>query len=98
MNRPALEWCRRYISFTGILLLAAICYMAFFQENSIARIYQNKKQIDSLQVAIQDNIDTMNYYRVLNERLDNHDPEIIERIVRENHDMKLPDEDVYVFR
>jgi hypothetical protein len=40
----------------------------------------------------------MMYYRALNHRMDNHDPEIIERIVRENHNMNLPNEDVYIFR
>lgn len=92
-----IDWCRRYISISGILLIAAICYMAFFQENSVARIYENKQQIDSLQTAIQANRDTMQFYLELNRRLDNNDPEIIERIVRENHNMNLPNEDVYIF-
>ncbi len=91
------QWCRRYLSISGILLIAAICYMAFFQDNSVARIYDNKRQIDSLETAIKANRDTMLVYRELNRRLDNRDPEIIERIVRENHDMNLPNEDVYIF-
>lgn len=78
-------------------MTGAIVYMLFFQENSIARIYQNKKQIDSLETAIRENSDTMLYYRELNRRLDARDPEIIERIVRENHSMNLPNEDVYLF-
>jgi (2Fe-2S) ferredoxin len=39
----------------------------------------------------------MEYYRALNQRMDNRDPEIIEKIVREHHNMNLPGEDVYVF-
>lgn len=70
--------------------------MAFFQENSVSRIYANKKQIDSLELAIKANRDTMLLYLDLNRRLDNRDPEIIERIVRENHGMNLPNEDVYI--
>lgn len=97
MNNRALNWCRRYISLTGLLLVGAIVYMTFFQENSMTRIYQNKKQIDSLQQAIAENTDTLQYYRTLNQNLDNGDAATIERIVRENHNMTLPDEDVYVF-
>ena len=97
MSYNAIEWCRRYISIPGLLLIAAICYMAFFQENSVQRIYHNKKQIDSLQMAIKANQDTMLLYRSLNSRLDNNDPDIIEQIVRENHNMNLPNEDVYIF-
>ncbi len=96
MSQSAIAWCRRYISISGLLIIAAICYMAFFQENSVARIYANKKQIDSLEMAIKANQDTMLYYRELNRRLDNNDPEIIERIVRENHDMNRVNEDVYI--
>jgi len=97
VKRSAYEWCKRYISFSGLLLIAAIVYMCFFQENSVATMYSNKKQIDSLELAIKDNIDTMEYYRDLNKRLDNNDPAVIERIVRENHNMTLANEDVYLF-
>ena len=97
MSQTAVEWCRRYLSIPWLLLIAAIVYMAFFQENSVQRIYHNKQQIDSLQMAIKANYDTMQYYRQLNQRLDNRDPEIIEQIVRENHNMNLPNEDVYIF-
>ncbi len=96
MTNKAVDWCRRYISITGLILIGAICYMAFFQENSVSRIYANKKQIDSLELAIKANRDTMLLYLDLNRRLDNRDPEIIERIVRENHGMNLPNEDVYI--
>ena len=96
MSNSALQWCRRYISITGLLLTGAIIYILFFQENSVARIYRNKKQIDSLEVAIKQNEDTMEYYHNHNVLLDNHDPRIIERIVREHHSMTLPNEDIYL--
>jgi hypothetical protein len=64
----------------------------------MSRIYSYDKTIDSLRAEIRVNSDSMLYYRALNERMDNHDPEIIERIVRENHNMNLPNEDVYIFK
>jgi hypothetical protein len=72
--------------------------MVFFQENSMSRIYSYDRTIDSLRTEIRVNTDSMMYYRALNNRMDNHDPEIIERIVRENHNMNLPNEDVYIFK
>lgn len=96
MNNSFFNWVKRYISIPLVILIGVMVYILFIQENSVTRIYHNKKVIDSLQVAIQQNEDTMRYYRELNERLDNKDPEIIERIVRENHSMNLPDEDVYI--
>jgi hypothetical protein len=92
------SWCRSYLSLPGLAVIAAICYMIFFQENSMSRIYSYDQTIDSLRAEIRVNTDTMLYYRALNQRMDNHDPEIIERIVRENHNMNLPNEDVYIFK
>ena len=40
----------------------------------------------------------MLYYQDLNRRMDNHDPEIIERVVREHFNMNTPDEEVYLFK
>ena len=53
---------------------------------------------DSLNAEIKMNRDTMLYYHELNRRLDNRDPEIIERVVREHFNMNTPDEEVYLFK
>lgn len=92
-----LKWCRTYLSVGGILVCAAIVYMVFFQENSMARIYSYDRTIDSLQTEIGISADTLRLYQTLNHRLDNHEPEIIEKVVRENHNMQRINEDVYVF-
>lgn len=92
------EWCRKYVSIAGLAVVAAIIYMIFFQENSMTRIYNYNRTIDSLRAEIAVHQDSMRLYRELNTRLDNRDPEIIERVVRENHNMNRPDEDVYVFK
>ena len=90
-------WCKRYISLTALVVIGAIVYMLFFQENSTARIYGYENTIDSLRQEIKVQTDTMEHYRQLNHGLDNKDRQIIERAVRENFNMALHDEDVYVF-
>ena len=98
MSRSILSWGRRYLSVWTVLLVGAILYLLFFQENSSSRIYAYQQTIDSLNAEIQVNRDTMLYYQDLNRRLDNHDPEIIERVVREHFNMNTPDEEVYLFK
>lgn len=96
--RKFLTWCSKYISIPAILIVGFIIYILFLQENSINRIFDNNAKIDSLNRVIAIENDTMEYYRNLNRRLDNNDPEIIEDIVREHHDMCLPGEDIYIFK
>lgn len=91
------SWCRTYITFTGLLVISVVVYMIFFQENSMSKIYAYDHTIDSLRTQIKINEDSMRLYQSLNDRLDAGDPEIIERVVRENHGMNMPDEDVYIF-
>ena len=98
MSRSILSWGRRYLSVWTVLLVGAILYLLFFQENSSSRIYAYKQTIDSLNAEIKMNRDTMLYYHELNRRLDNRDPEIIERVVREHFNMNTPDEEVYLFK
>lgn len=91
-----LTWSRKYLSFTALAVVAALVFFLFFQENSTARIYGYQRTIDSLRHEIALNRDSLEHYRKLNERLDNHDPAIIEQVVRENHNMNRIDEDVYL--
>lgn len=95
--KSLLAWCRRYVSIPGLAVIGAIVYMVFLQDNSIARIYSYSNTVDSLQAEIAVNRDSMELYRSLNHRLDIREPEIIERVVRENHNMNRPHEDVYIF-
>ena len=98
MSHSILSWGRRYLSVWTVLLVGAILYLLFFQENSSSRIYAYQQTIDSLNAEIKMNRDTMLYYHELNRRLDNRDPEIIERVVREHFNMNTPDEEVYLFK
>ena len=96
--RNFLIWCSKYVSVPAILTIGFIVYILFIQEYSVERIYENDRTIDSLKRAIAVQEDTLLYYRDKNLRLDNHDPEMVEKIVREQHNMSLPTEEIYVFK
>lgn len=96
--RNFLIWCGKYISISTLLVLGLLVYILFVQDYSIGRIYENDRVIDSLNRAIAREADTLDLYRDKNLRLDNRDPEMVEKIVREQHDMSLPTEEVYVFK
>lgn len=90
------RWLKRYFSLITIGVFAAIIYMIFFSETSVMRKIEYQRIIDSLQAEVEINRDSMLYYKELNSRLDT-DPAVMEQVVREQHNMKRPDEDVYVF-
>ncbi|MCH5219703.1 MAG: septum formation initiator family protein [Muribaculaceae bacterium] len=96
--RSFLIWCHKYLSIPTLLIVGFIVYILFFQENSIGRIYDNDRAIDSLKRAIAVENDTLAFYRDKNMRLDNHDPEMIEKVVREQHNMSMSTEEVFVFK
>ncbi len=96
--RNFLIWTSKYFSIPGLLVIGLIVYLIFFQENSVGQIYSYRRTIDSLETRIGVYRDTFEYYHSLNERLDNRDPAILERIARERHDMNMENEDVYVFK
>lgn len=95
--RSFLNWCRKYLSLSTILILAAIGYILFIQDYSVSNIYQNRRTIDSLEQVYKEWNDTLSIYRDRNERFDNREPEIIEHVAREQFNMSLPTEEVYVF-
>lgn len=91
-----INWCRRYLSVTLLAALIVLSVVLFFNENSLIRTIDQERRIDELQAQIEDATDTLTYYRNLNRSL-NNDRETMERIVREQHHMQHPDEDVYIF-
>ena len=96
--RSFLFWCSKYLSIPTILIIGFIVYILFIQDYSVERIYDNDRTIDSLERAIAVQNDTLNFYREKNRRLDNHDPEMVEKVVREQHNMSLPTEEIYIFK
>lgn len=91
------SWIRRYFTVPSVVGVAIIIYLCFFSEMSISRRVGYQKIIDSLEVCIRDQQDSLNYYRDLNRRLST-DPALLEQVVREQYNMKRVNEDVYVFK
>ncbi len=89
------KWCRRYLSFTLLAALIVLSIVLFFNENSLVSTIGQERRIDELNAKIEEATDTLIYYRELNRSL-NNDRETMERIVREQHHMQHPDEDVYI--
>ncbi|MGM9870323.1 MAG: septum formation initiator family protein [Muribaculaceae bacterium] len=96
MIRKIYNWCRRYVSLMLILVILFVAYTLFLQENSIFKFVEYSNTIDSLKVEINTATDTMLYYKEMNSRLST-DPEVMERVVRENFNMVREGEDVYLF-
>ena len=93
-----ITWCRKYISIPAILIIAAIVFILFGQDYSISNIYHNKCTLDSLEQVYTAWNDTLQYYKDKNRRMELRDPDIIEHIAREQFDMALTTEEVYVFK
>ncbi len=88
-------WTRRYISVTFIIVVAFVCIVLFFNENSVIKSMEYNDRITELKKEIKSNRDTLEHYNRLNHALET-DPETMERIVRENYHMQRPNEDVFI--
>lgn len=83
------------MSLPTVAVLAVLVYIVFFGDNSVARRVEYQRQIDSLEAEVAVVQDSVDRYRELNRRLDS-DPEAMERVVREQYNMKREGEDVFV--
>ena len=95
-NSARTNWLKRYFSVVTVVVLVGIAYMIFFSDTSIVKKIEYQRIIDSLENEVAITHDSITYYRDLNRRLTS-DPAVMEQVVREQHNMKRPDEDVYVF-
>lgn len=93
-----LVWCSKYLAIPTLLVIGALVYILFIQENSVGRIYEMDRTIDSLRQAIIVETDSFEMYQELNQRLDHNDPEMVEKVVREQHNMSMPTEEIFVFK
>ena len=91
------SWFGRYMAVSTVLVIGVIIYLGFFSEMSVQRAISYKKTIDSLQMCINEQQDSLDYYRDLNRRL-SVDPALTEQVVREQYNMKRDNEDIYVFK
>lgn len=94
--RKSAKWFRRYFSLVTLGVLAAVVYMIFFSDTSVLHKIEYQRVIDSLSIEVAVARDSMLYYKELNSRLST-DPAVMEQVVREQHNMKRPDEDVFIF-
>lgn len=90
------RWFKRYFSLLSIGVIAVVIYMIFFSDTSVTRKIEYQRVIDSLRTEVEITRDSMLHYKELNSRLTT-DREVMEQVVREQHNMKRPDEDVFVF-
>ncbi len=91
-----LRWCKRYFSFTLLLVIVVLAIVLFVNDNSVMRNYEYQQEITRLRQEIKATTDSLEHYQALNRELET-DRETTERIVREEYHMQHPNEDVYVF-
>ncbi|MFG6385541.1 MAG: septum formation initiator family protein [Muribaculaceae bacterium] len=89
------SWARRYLAVPTVIGIALVVYIAFFGEKSVTQRIEYQQAIDSLKTALNQEQDTLEYYRDLNRRLST-DPQLMEQVVREQYNMKRAHEDIYV--
>lgn len=96
-NRPRFSGRTVYVVCIAVAVVVLGVYMSFFGESSIVKAISYQKTIDSLENCIQQQQDSLNYYRDLNRRI-NSDPSLTEQVVREQYNMKRDNEDIFVFK
>lgn len=95
--RKIYEWATRYITVPLVGMACFFIYVCFFNEDkSVMDRMKYEEQIKELNAEIAANLDSLNYYRELNNSLESN-AEDIERIVREHYHMQRPNEDIYIF-
>lgn len=91
------SWIRRYISITLLIVVAFIIVTLFFNEHSMMKAYEYDIRNNQKKEELRRLNDSLVYYHNLNQLL-NADPQTMERVVRERHHMRRPNEDVYIFQ
>lgn len=94
-RRTFVQWCRRYLSVSLLVVVGVLVYILVFSDNNVSETYTYERKIDSLKAGIKQAEDSLVYYQNLKERL-HTDPVTMEQVVRENYHMQRPDEDVFV--
>lgn len=92
---PRKPWVARYLTWPTLLCLGVVIYLLFVGENSVNRRIVYEQQIDSLTRCVAELEDSLRFYHDLNRRLST-DPTLMEQVVREQYNMKRPNEDVFV--
>lgn len=89
------RWVPQWFSVSLLIIVCALVYILFLQENNYFVTNENRKKINELKEEIQINLDSANYYSQKSREL-NTGRELLEKVAREQYYMKRPNEDVYV--
>lgn len=94
-ERGLKAWLKRYVSLSFVIAVAALAYLMFFTDNSVATSYAQEMKNDSIRREIKIESDSLEYYRLQNQLLST-DRNTMEQIVRERFHMQRHGEDVYI--
>lgn len=92
--KPLFKYLRNFYLVTGIL---ALLWMTFFDRYNFISQYKTHQRISELEADLKFYKDGYTEIQEWNHLLEN-DPAELERLAREEHFMKRPDEDVYVIK
>ncbi|MDD2961897.1 MAG: septum formation initiator family protein [Muribaculaceae bacterium] len=85
----------QWLSMPLVVAITCIIIILFVQDNNYFKSKENQEQINNLKVEIKENLDSAEYYARKSRELDT-DPEQLEKVSREQYNMKRPNEDVFI--
>ncbi len=80
-----------------IILVVVGLYIAFFGEHNYTEIMELEREIKELKTEIKAMKDSCSIYELKLKQLET-DPETFEKIIREQYQMKRPEEDLYIVK
>lgn len=89
--------CINKINYWLIILIAVGLYIAFFGEHNYTEIMKLESEIKELKTEIKAMKDSCSIYEFKLKQLET-DPETFEKIIREQYQMKRPEEDLYIVK
>ncbi|MBQ9585419.1 MAG: septum formation initiator family protein [Muribaculaceae bacterium] len=93
IKRP--KWIPLWLSLPFVIFIAFIAMLLFFGDNNYMQINEQKKEIDKLNAQIKQQEDSAKYYEQKTQEL-NTDKETLEKLAREQYNMKRANEDVFI--
>ena len=93
IKRP--KWIPLWLSLPFVIFIAFIAMLLFFGDNNYMQINEQKKEIDKLNAQIKHQEDSAKYYEQKTQEL-NTDKETLEKLAREQYNMKRANEDVFI--
>ena len=94
-NLKSKRWIPQWFSIPLVIIIIFLVIILFFHENSYMKSVEYGNKISELKDDIQKNIDSAAYYEHKITDL-NTDKETLEKIAREQYNMKRENEDVYI--